>query len=153
MDPIFETLRPRKSVLYCRERYPNHPSYKCDIHAIMDGDSAHGLIVSRRAEANRAAALRIGDFLGAPHALSGLRGELQRLLETSGAEYADLMCAGMDEGVMSSAGLLLRDQGAASSGVIVPMYFEPFERRNIDLDFAFRITDGGPVSFFKGDGD
>ena len=39
------------------------------------------------------------------------------------------------------------------SNVIVPKYFEPFEKKNINLDFAYKVNSKSLYFIFKGDSD
>ena len=74
------------------------------------------------------------------------------MLRECDAEYVGTFYTlGYDHAALARAGFLLRDPGCE---VVVPNYFEPFERRNVRLDYViytdvskFRFT------FVKGDSD
>jgi hypothetical protein len=142
--------RPVKSADYFLNRYMRHPFYEYRVWAIDRGARPQAILVTRRAEVAGAAAIRIVDFHGDPAAWSGLRGALCEFLEREQAEYIDLYARGDVTLGIQAGGFLRRD---SESSVVVPNYFEPFEQRNVELDFAYWSDDGLPYQIFKGDTD
>jgi hypothetical protein len=148
------TALPLKSVAYIRNRYTRHPVYRYDLFAIGDDASNPlALIVVRKASHAGAHALRVVDYFGAPDALRGCGDAFQSLLEEYGAEYIDFYSHGLPAEALQEGGFLRR---TSVGSIIVPNYFEPFEQRNVDLDFAYKIyapQQAGPFTLFKGDSD
>jgi acyl carrier protein len=146
----FEAFSPRKSATYFINRYLRHPRYKYDVRLIKTDRERYGLIAMRTAVAYGAKAIRIVDFAGEPELLSQLYQPMGDLLKASGAEYADFLTSGDLGRLLSRSGFL---QHSPESGVIVPTYFEPFERRNVFLDYAFKASRDSNYILFKGDCD
>ena len=147
--------RPAKSFTYLYNRYLEHPAYQYQLYGIVEGDTTLGLIVMRRTSHAPTSALRIVDYYGEATGLLGTFGAFQTLLKESDAEYVDCYNVGLDEEVFSGAGFIRR---TASAQVIIPNYFEPFEQRNVDLEYAYRFSSGeaqeaSAVWLFKGDSD
>jgi hypothetical protein len=142
---------PTKSLVYLENRYGRHPVYDYHVHAVEWQGTLEALLVTRVASHAESRALRIVDYYGEPSSLVGCREAFQGLLRDHGAEYADFYNLGLDHGALSRAGFLLRDPGGQ---VVVPNYFEPFERRNVRLDYVI-YTDVSKYrfSFVKGDCD
>jgi hypothetical protein len=147
-DTLFGEARiPAKSAAYATARYARHPLYKYEMLAITQAGKTLGAVVFREAAHGAAKALRVVDYFGDPDALRDCAGAFQSLLAERDAEYVDFYCHGL-----TADGFVRR---TADSGVIVPNYFEPFEQRNVDLDFAWKIHGAprGPVVMVKGDSD
>jgi len=155
-DDDFRSLRwtdgdgqvPRKSLEYFRRRYARHPLYSYAVTALFDGGALRGLIAARTAEHDGIRALRIIDFLGSSHVLERTGSVIHAWLDESGAEYADLYNAGVSADVVARCGFRKVDPNGPE---IVPDNFEPFERRNVRLWFAFKGAEH-PI-LFKGDSD
>lgn len=153
-EPLLRTQHahrmPRKSRAYLHGRYAVHPRYRYGFHAIMEADHAHGLLVTRAANANGTNAIRIVDVVGEPAALAGLSEELQSLLRSANAEYLDLWNFGWSEDTFARAGLLRLDPEGTT---IVPNYFEPFVRKNVTIHVAYKALPGFTYVAFRGDAD
>lgn len=139
---------PRKTPEYFRTRYARHPVYSYIVTALLDDGEAVGLLAVRSSEHAGARALRVVDFVGSTNVLARMGPILQNLLDETGAEYADVYNTGIEASVFERAGLLRVDP---EGPMVVPDHFEPFERRNVRLWFAFK----GPHHpiLFKGDAD
>jgi len=131
---LFSNLHqvPSKSLTYLRNRFLNHPIYKYEILQIIKSGRTLGIIIGRIQSFNNQKALRLVDFYGDERYLEGLSNEFQRLLSLYDAEYLDFYNLGISEETMAKAGFLKRDIG---SKTVIPNYFEPFEKRNIDFDY------------------
>jgi hypothetical protein len=142
---------PTKSLVYLENRFCRHPIYDYHIYTVESGDTLEGVLVTRVASHAESRALRIVDFFGEPRSLEGCRNALQGLLECYDAEYADFYNLGLDHSALARAGFLMRNP---ADETVVPNYFEPFERRNIRLDYVI-YTDVSKYrfSFVKGDCD
>jgi hypothetical protein len=79
--------------------------------------------------------------------LGSIQSELLRFLDREGGEFVDCYNHGISSDVFLRLGLWPR-----GDDVIIPNYFEPFERRNIDLRFAYLSPEKRYV-VFKGDAD
>lgn len=109
------------------------------------------MIFWRFCTANDARCIRIVDYFGLEGALCGCRECLLRLLREQDAEYIDFLCVGMPEEELMSAGFLNRRE---CSEWIVPNYFEPFLRENVDVTYScMPLTENFHCVIFKGDSD
>jgi hypothetical protein len=140
---------PRKSPRYYDNRYFRHPSYDYWPMRIRDGARTIGLLVVRQCEHAGARALRIVDVLGPAESFIGVSWD--RWLGVTDAEYVDLYSAGLSWGVLYRAGFMRREP--KSLGAIVPNYFEPFSRTNVEIDVMTSVPVGPSYRIFKGDSD
>jgi len=140
---------PRKTRTYIHARYLLHPFYRYRALLIVDGTQA-GIAVLRECSHEGAKAIRIVDYLGSPGTLRYSGAAFQQILLDSGAEYLDFFCSGL-EPELAAAGFS-KLAGTDSFGLILPGYFEPFERGNVELTFALRGP-VGPLVVCKGDAD
>ena len=97
---------------------------------------------------NKSRAIRIVDILGNIEYLPCLSAELQKMLVDIGAEYMDILNYGINEEVFFNLGFLKLNP---IGDVIIPNYFEPFERKNIRIEFAYKADFNYVI--FKGDSD
>lgn len=148
--PTLQQYVPVKSADYVINRYLQHPVYSYRIYGILENDVPLGFIVIRVCGHGARNALRIVDFIGPSSALCGLAMEWSSLLQHFDAEYIDFCVAGLAEKDLFSAGFTKRKAG---DGAIVPNYFEPFSKENIDIDYMISVPSGEPFRIVKGDSD
>ncbi len=125
---------PRRSATYLQARYADHPHYQYKLS--IAGNSA--LFIWRRVQVGDASCLRVVDYFGDPAGLEHVGGALQKLLVVEQADYLDIVHVGLDGESLERAGFIER---AEFEELVVPHYFEPFERRNVSLDYAMRVYD------------
>ena len=147
---ISNTQLPLKSYSYLYHRYFCHPIYEYHAYGIMSQDVIIGFLVLRLVSYNSNHALRMVDYLGSADGLSGTFREFQRLLQYNNAEYIDFYNIGIDEKTLISSGFIKRD---STSEVIITNYFEPFEKKNVNLAFAYKCNNDFNFSICKGDSD
>tara|TARA_B100000029_G_scaffold489450_1_gene547228 strand:- start:327 stop:581 length:255 start_codon:yes stop_codon:yes gene_type:complete len=73
-----------------------------------------------------------------------------RLLIQYNAEYIDFYNFGIEKRVLVSNGFIKREP---KSDIVIPNYFEPFQKKNVDLYFAFKCNKKYRFIINKGDGD
>ena len=137
---------PAKTARYFYSRYLRHPVYDYRVLELRDDAVAAGILVARVAEHAGRRALRIVDLVARPDIIARLGGLVDALLVETGAEYADLYNTGLEPHLLERGGFTRVDPEGAD---VVPDHFEPFERRNVRLWYAFT---GEPV-LYKGDAD
>ncbi|MDP8263028.1 MAG: hypothetical protein P9M13_06975 [Candidatus Ancaeobacter aquaticus] len=147
---IPNTQIPEKSLGYLYHRYYCHPIYNYHVYGIKSQGSIVGILVFRLSSHDSYHALRIVDYFGNAEGLFGMFGEFQRLLQHYNAEYIDFYNIGIKEINLTTSGFIKRD---STSEVIIPNYFEPFEKKNIDLDYAYKCDNDFNFCIFKGDSD
>lgn len=144
-----ESTIPRKSARYFRSRFFNHPVYTYELYAVEAGDRV-GIVATRLAVHEGRSALRIVDYLGSESLFGEIGAGVQELLQSTGAEYADVWNAGFSPSTFAEAGFAkVEPEGA----IVIPNYFEPFLQRNGRISYALRSTLSRPLAIFRADGD
>ena len=143
-------LLPAKSPRYFFERFLNHPVYRYELNLVRLEGRPAGILASRLASHEGHHALRIIDYYGEETILGELGGEIDALLERSGAEHADIWSYGISGDTLLKAGFRRVDPDGA---VIVPNFFEPFTPQNSRIRFSFKSITGAPFVLFRADGD
>ena len=144
-DCLIKEHQPFKSKEYVRRRYFEHPSFTYIKYGITLGTQKL-FIVLRIQKLNESAILRIIDCIGDQVLIKCFTPELDKLLQKYACEYADCYETGVSDTFFKEGGWSLVEK----SGNIMPDYFAPFEKRNIDIYYA---AENKGVSLFKGDGD
>jgi hypothetical protein len=142
---------PAKSILYLENRYVRHPFYDYACYRVERAGRPEAIVVMRLASHNAAHALRIVDYFGETSSLVGARCAFEALLVESDAEYIDFYQLGLEHADLFAAGFMLR---GSDDGIVIPNYFEPYEQRNVELDYVI-YTDVSEFDFrfVKGDCD
>ena len=139
---------PRKSVEYVRNRYLRHPFYHYDVLGVWRDDRPLVLVVARKVTVGTVAAVRIVDMFAHDEDLVYAGPAIQKLILDADAEYADFYCHGYNPDGLLAAGLVRKQPD-----VIVPNYFEPFERRNVPIHCAVLKTTTCSLRIVRGDAD
>ena len=145
-DLVNAAQSPRKTPESLIARYIDHPFYNYRIYAVEGAE--HAVIVTRLCEHEGATALRIVDLLGPVSALAGSAAAFDALLAETGAEYVDFYLSGGDN-ALPVAGFT---KHAIDAPLILPSYFEPFDRSNVDVVYAIKGPTEG-LTICKGDAD
>ncbi len=123
---------PFKDAWYVNRRFFRHPVYEYEIYLLCTKEgNADALMVMRRCWSEGRCALRIMDYVGDITALAGVSESLWKLMD-SNTEYIDFYNYGYDVEDIINAGFTLRTDEDAN---IIPNYFEPFEKKNVDIWF------------------
>ncbi|WP_305767115.1 hypothetical protein [Candidatus Epulonipiscium viviparus] len=143
---------PRKDAAYIEYRYYNHPIYKYQVFAIkptgaMPTDAANAVVIIRAIQVEDRAILRIVDFLGDQKLFAMVGANLAQLLIAGNYEYIDFYEHGFTAEYILAAGFVER---LANDANIIPNYFEPFLKRNIDIWVHYKPDE---TLFFKADSD
>ena len=141
--------RPSKTPEYFRARFFGHPVYTYAVY-LVEGEAGSGLLAARLASHSGRTALRIVDYLGDELLFAHVGRAVQDLIEESGSEYADVWNAGFAASTFEQAGFSLVDPAGE---VVIPNYFEPFQRKNGHIAFALRAGSAAPLVVFRADGD
>ena len=142
---------PLKSDTYIKNRFMNHPVYRYDVYAVSKDNKSQALCVIRPIFREDAVVLRFVDFIGPNEAFSLMHDLVLDLLKAYNAEYLDLYSHGIPSILIQEAGFIDRRK---IDGLIVPDYFEPFERKNVNVIFDYKCSRTHPaVRLFKADGD
>ena len=149
-EEVFSNLSRYKSKKYYISRFFKHPMYKYVFYALKSGERYKAIFIARECGYKGHKCLRIVDYIGDVKYLGSINNQLTRLTEEKNYEYIDLVEVGSDDQVLHEANFIDKDE---IDGLIVPNYFEPFEKRNIYLDYAMRTICDDKAIFFKADSD
>ena len=142
---------PMKSDTYIINRYMNHPMYRYEVYAISKDNMVQALCVIRPILKDDLVVLRLVDFIGPNENFPLLHDFVFDLLKSYNAEYLDLYSYGIPSSLLQKAGLINRKE---VKNLIIPNYFEPFERKNTDIIIAYKcLLEHPAVRLFKGDSD
>ena len=148
---VFSRLSSYKSKIYFLNRFFKHPIYQYIFYTIKNRNEVLAILVARVCGNYMGKCLRIVDFIGDITAISGVRNQLMGIMGEFDYEYIDFMVVGLEDKELQNAGFKRRRD---YSDVILPNYFEPFVRENIDLDYAYKSIDKREeIIFFKADAD
>ena len=139
----------KKDYDYIEKRYFNHPYYKYEFWEI-DNPSQKGkaVLITRDEEYENSYILKIIDYYGDPTYLGKITFSLDQLIQERGYEFVDVYSYGIPNKIYDEAGFEICDENSQN---IIPNYFHPFEKKNVDLDMAVPWFEG--LRFFRGDGD
>ena len=145
-------LIPEKSKEFILAKYRDHPIYQYNYCLIFDKKNEYKLFfIYRKIQINNSNILRIVDVIGSEQNFEKIKHQLLELIIKNDSEYLDIYHFGLDDKSLKKADFIDRYN---SGGLIVPNYFEPFVRSNIDINYAFLSTGREKnIRFFKGDGD
>jgi len=120
-----------KSKDFIKNRYLNHPVYNYQIYKVLLDNYYIGYVVARKVEHKSSFALKIVDFdLKKP---SLLKDCLAILLKDSHYEYC-IVYYHFTRNLRNKSLKLMK----LNKSVIVPHYFNPFVKKNIKLNFAYK---------------
>jgi hypothetical protein len=146
---VTSVYRPQKSLTFLLNRYQRHPIYKYLFWGVYDKrDTLATILVTRKIEVSGSKVIRIVDVFGSLEGLGSLKREFLDILREESAEYIDIMNYGIHPQVFEGLGFELLDP---LGEIIIPNYFEPFLRKNIVLDCAYKSPDNYVI--FKADSD
>ena len=148
----FRFIPPFKSPKYYVGRYFEHPIYKYHFTEILNGEKkAAACFVWRSCEWQNKSCIFIVDYLGTGDELSGHYDDFQQLLAEEEAEYISFYNVGINKQCFKNAGFKDRDE----SDIILPLYYEPFLKQNIALDYHYWAEENSKNGkiMFKGDAD
>ncbi len=148
----FHFLPPHKSPRYYVGRYFRHPIYQYHFTEIPAKQHRPGAcFVWRVCEHMGHRCIVIVDYMGKAQHLAGHYADFQRLLAAQQAEYISFFQKGLDEQFLCEAGFRKR----LGDEIVIPVYYEPFLKQNVDLDYHYfaapKATEGRFI--FKGDAD
>ena len=153
IDPnvkVFDKISRYKSKNYYINRYFKHPIYTYDFYAIENGE-INSIIIARECGNNESKCLRIVDFIGDERDLINVQGNLKELMNEMKYEYIDFVVVGIQADILKAAGFVNRKDNPST---VIPNYFEPFLKDNIDLDYAFKTVNlEVEALFYKADAD
>jgi hypothetical protein len=143
--------KPFKDFNYFKKRFFEHPIYAYDIYGVFNNTSLLSILVTRINEYKKTSCIRIIDFYGEETVLSTFIYNLKKIMYSEDHEYIDFFSNGLDEKIIFNSGFLKLD--SSNRDVVIPNYFEPFVRNNINIKYFSDTKDLKNLRIFKGDGD
>lgn len=134
-----------KDISYLIHRYWEHPvyHYRC-------WQWGTGIIIGRIQEYEGAKILRLIDWMGEESQLVGIGAGFDTLMQEEQLEYVDLYSYGISIEAMKKAGFTERIE---NDNNVIPNYFNPFEKRNVEIYVAVDYEYADRVHIFRGDSD
>jgi hypothetical protein len=143
---LTSSFRPVKSITFLIHRYQKHPFYKYQFWGLFSRDQLQLILVIRKITVSEVACLRIIDLYGSlPE--NSIYHQVHDMLVSENVEYIDCVNGELDEKCFTRMGFSVK-----SEDEIIPNFFEPYEKKNHDILYAFKTKSDNYV-FFKGDGD
>ena len=149
IDSIKTVYKPAKSIDYLNNRYQGHPIYKYMFWGVYT-NKLEAIFVVRKIDVGDSCVLRVIDVVGNLAEIGSIYNDVQILLNKYGAEYLDFMNYGIDKSIFINMGFHQLD--IKHPNIILPNYFEPFEKRNVTIEVAYKASYEDYV-VFKGDSD
>ena len=132
----------KKDSWYINRRYFEHPVFKYEHYLVNESLD----VIIREQDVDGHKCLRVVDMLGDYSLLPFLSSTLDNIMARDDYEYVDCYASAIDKAVWDAAGWI----DVEEINNVIPNYFAPFERSNIDLYFSSK-----PHGFvvMRGDGD
>lgn len=137
---------PHKNATYIANRYTNHPFYEYKLLGIYHGEKLASVWILREIHIEGNTCIRLVDIVGNMNGISDIEGNVHEFLDIRKAEFIDCYCHGIDKEVFYQMGFK-----EVRNSTVIPNYFEPFEKKNVDIHYA--AYSERPVVIFKGDCD
>lgn len=141
---------PYKDEWYVQKKFFSNPRRKYMVYGIVKSltdKKIKGFIVLRECSYQGSSVLRILDYYGKQENFGRIGGALHDMILANHYEYVDLYTLGFEEKYIQQAGFVKREENSVN---IIPNYFEPFEKKNIDIYVQYENEN---TVFFKADGD
>lgn len=137
---------PKKDLCYFIERYYKNPFYSYKNYGIYENETLVATFFARIIKQNNEKCMFITDWIG--KFPKKIYNAFQTLLQTNQCEFISLMCYVKNTKPIYAMGfkLLNKDEN------LIPVYFEPFVKENVDIYFAFKSKNKN-YAIFKGDSD
>lgn len=143
IDESFFLKKPRKNHEYLINRYVNHPRYKYNFLLIYKGEIILSVSVFREINIDTSKVSRIVDVFGENITNPMFNYNISQFLKEYNYEYVDLVS---NVNHMPGSGFVI-----SSDSIVIPNYFEPFEKRNVKIDYAYKSTND--LVIYRGDSD
>lgn len=150
-ESVLENSVFRKNYWYIKHRYFDHSQYDYELWGIIDSDKKPGsnaVVITREEKYQDSRSWKLIDFYGDDGKIRDIAAQLDGVMKERGYEFIDVYSYGIPESLFLEGGFLLCDD---NSDNIIPNYFHPFERRNVDIYMGEPAFEG--LKLFRGDGD
>lgn len=147
-EEFVNCIFPVKKKVYFVHRFFNHPYYHYKILKVVSSTRKICYLFTRVINVNDRHVIRVVDMAGDMTAMHGAGSRFQEYLVSQGAEYMDLLNYGCQESLFENAGFYLK-----TGNTVIPEYFEPFVKENVNLECSYVSELNCATVFFKADAD
>ncbi len=137
-----------KDYNYFKNKYFFHPIYNYQFYLVYEKAFLLGFFVGRVSKFKGSKALRFVEYFGDLNVLKKIKYTLNKLLKNSKYEYIDFYNYGINSKNIKNSGFKKNNY----KNIIIPNYFEPFQKKNIKIKSVF-YPYNSKLIIFKGDGD
>lgn len=149
-NKCFRNFIPTKSINFIQNRYLSYPYFKYQCYEIYKNEKAIAVIILRKFEYKNKNILKIIDFFGEKKNFKNLKNVFLYLLKKNKSEAIDFYHCGIEDKFIKKAGFKDKEK---YKEVIIPEWFNPFYKKNIDYYYAYKNKTKKSIRLFKGDGD
>lgn len=136
----------QKDDWYIKWRYFDHPAFSYQLFLVEKEEIKPLVVVAREQIAQGSKCLRVVDLLGNYDLIKGFTSKVDDILHENDCEYIDCYVTGIEKSIFTDCGW----SDTEETEDIIPNYFAPFERRNIDIYYSCKP---GNTVILRGDGD
>ena len=146
----FINYMPTKSINFIKNRYLKYPYFKYQCYEVYKNEKAIAVIIFKKINFKNQNILKIIDFFGEQKNFKELKNVFLYLLKKNKSESIDFYNFGIEDKYIKKAGFKDREK---YKEIIIPEWFNPFQKKNIDYYYAFKNKTNKSIRLFKGDGD
>ena len=137
-----------KNLVFFEKKYLKNPFYNYSFLFVENKKKSYlGFFVTKKILQKKNRILRIVDYFGETNNLPKLKNSFFKILIDNNYEAIDFLNYGIEKKKVLEMGFKLK-----KNDLVIPLYFEPFERKNRDLLFAY-YPRSVKLNLFKGDCD
>ena len=128
----FYTKKTRK---YFTNKYLKNPYYDYFLMSFYNNKKIKFFFICRNICIGKTKISRIVDFYGKISSKDNILGLVKKYLHENELEYIDFLCSGFDQNLLTNLGFNKKEKKQ-----IIPNYFEPFIKKNINLNLCIMIN-------------
>lgn len=151
-EGIFKHQFPEKSKEYILNRFIKHPVDEYKIISSFNKKKIKNILILKIIKHKKNRVGRIIEYIGRPSQICNFNNFLLKLIDEKNLEYIDFYCYGIKKKYLQKVGFFDKSDYPK---IIIPDYFNPFFKKNIDLYFGYKSEKNLPynLNFFKSDCD
>ena len=149
-NKYFKNFMPTKSINFIKNRYLSYPYFKYQCYEIYKNEKAIAVIILKKFKYKDKNILKIIDFFGEQKNFIILKDVFLYLLKINKSEAIDFYQHGIEDKFIKKAGFKDKEK---YKEVVIPEWFNPFYKKNIDYYYAYKNKTKKLIRLFKGDGD
>ena len=140
-----------KNIEYFINKYEKNIFYSYKFLVLKEKNEAKFLIVYKKINLKTKVVIRFIDFFGNFKYLPKIKESIMHFFNNKNVEYIDFYYHGIPDKYLIKSGFKIKKN---NSKIIIPNYFEPFLRQNININYAIKKVSFRDTQFlFKGDCD